>query len=341
MIYLEDNDRKVFFKLYFDLLHCVNKKHNIVPECGEGRYPKSVDRQEASYVREKLFENPSWFDEYLAEYGCEINDEEIQIINEWRNFHQKGRFYVERYLKKYAILMSIEEEPVRLYGVVGLNHPFEELIHKSHLPLMIEATLLPFKGRIIYDGIIQIYNIHIGPNMRRNIKESYRGAKESFGIIEKLPFDEGTYVKSQKSTKKVATPTGKDEIERKCQEIEELMQAFCENVLNDEFIKPCFHTLQKLRRKRPTPLVKGKANTWACAIVYAVCSVNFVFDRAQPYYTPAGDIADGFGLSKSTAQNKGNEVKKLLKMSYFTPEYLIKSVGERSNSLLDMMRFLN
>ena len=42
-------------------------------------------------------------------------------------------------------------EPVVAYGVVALFDPFEKVIG-PYLPRMIETTLLPFKGRIVYDG---------------------------------------------------------------------------------------------------------------------------------------------------------------------------------------------
>jgi hypothetical protein len=52
----------------------------------------------------------------------------------------------------------------------------------------------------------------------------------------------------------------------------------------------------------------------------------------------AQDIADGFGLSKSTAQNKSAEINKLLKITYFSPEYLIDGLREKNTDLLQMLQ---
>ena len=52
-------------------------------------------------------------------------------------------------------------EPVVAYGVVALFDPFEAVIG-PYLPRMIKTTLLPFKGRIVYDGLVTGYNVTFG-----------------------------------------------------------------------------------------------------------------------------------------------------------------------------------
>ena len=46
------------------------------------------------------------------------------------------------------------------------------------LPLLVEATLLPFRDVIITDGLIMPYNMVIGSNMARSFKEGYMEAKK-------------------------------------------------------------------------------------------------------------------------------------------------------------------
>lgn len=54
------------------------------------------------------------------------------------------------------------------------------------MPLYVETILFPFKGRIIYCGLMSTYNIRIGNNMRRGIQGEYQKAKSRFGIITSL-----------------------------------------------------------------------------------------------------------------------------------------------------------
>ena len=53
---------------------------------------------------------------------------------------------------------------------------------------------------------------------------------------------------------------------------------FCETHLNNEYAKLSKELAAALSRKRPSPLLKGKINTWACGIVYALGYVRLLVD---------------------------------------------------------------
>jgi len=110
------------------------------------------------------------------------------------------------------------------------------------------------------------------------------------------------------------------------QEIAELIEGFCDDKLNEEYKELCLKALQKLCRKRPSPCASGKIPTWACGIVYAIGSNNFIFDRSEPLHMAAVDIAEWFDLSKSTAGNKASEVSKLLKLDYTNFEFQLERI---------------
>jgi hypothetical protein len=54
-----------------------------------------------------------------------------------------------------------------------------------------------------------------------------------------------------------------------------------------------------LCRKRPSPLVRGQATTWACGIIHALGMVNFLFDSSQAHHIAASQIWEYFELSSS------------------------------------------
>ena len=107
--------------------------------------------------------------------------------------------------------------------------------------------------------------------------------------------------------------------------ISKMISDFCRERLNEEYEELCLKALAKLCRKRPSPLLKGRVNTWAAAIVYAVGSANFIFDKSNPHYTPAEDIAGAFGISKTTAANKAADIRKMLKIDIFNSEWTLPS----------------
>lgn len=109
-----------------------------------------------------------------------------------------------------------------------------------------------------------------------------------------------------------------------------LLKEFSKEYLNEEYEVLFLQALTKLCRKRPSPIANGRARTWAAGIAYAVGSVNFIFDRSNKYYLSAQDLANAFGLSKSTASSKGAEIKKMLKMSPWDSEWFLPSKMEEN-----------
>ncbi|MEN8246305.1 MAG: hypothetical protein ABFS43_15560, partial [Thermodesulfobacteriota bacterium] len=87
-----------------------------------------------------------------------------------------------------------------VYGVLGLYKNFDELIHRSRLPLYVQTVLLPFQGKIIYDGIFQTHNVYFGSGIKHDLKESYMIAKQNDRIIES--FDNAQNTNPQKAANK-------------------------------------------------------------------------------------------------------------------------------------------
>jgi hypothetical protein len=71
--------------------------------------------------------------------------------------------------------------------------------------------------------------------------------------------------------------------------------------------------------------LSGKANTWACTIIYTIGSVNFIFDKSQVPTMTAKEIAESFGISASTAGNKASQIRDMLNISPFEPEWTLPS----------------
>jgi hypothetical protein len=325
--YLEPQDKALFFKLYFDLLYCVNEKHKIVNRVADGRYPKSVDTPYALRVRDELFDNPAWIDEYLSEYGDERTQAERSILTSWRDHFIKSDFFVMRNQKKYTVFMcSGDESTTRLYGVVGLNHPISDLFNISDLPSYIKALILPFEGMIIYDGMMISQNIRLGPNIRRELSNFYKISKEKFGIIESLPFI-GSPVSDIIEPPTPKPPVKQSKVSKeKVEEIASIITDFCNTHLNEEYTEVSLRLLEKLRRKRPSPLLKGRTNTWACGIVYSIGSTNFLFDKTQTPHMRASELASHFGISQSTAGSKSGEICKIFNITRFDPKWTLPSM---------------
>ena len=110
--------------------------------------------------------------------------------------------------------------------------------------------------------------------------------------------------------------------------IEPLITDYCHQYLNEEYRKLCLRLLEKLCRKRPSPLLTGRKNTWAAAIIYAITTNNFIFDKSQPIHLTAEELCAPFGLAKSTVSNKAREIRDMFDITYLNPEWQLACLAE-------------
>jgi hypothetical protein len=108
-------------------------------------------------------------------------------------------------------------------------------------------------------------------------------------------------------------------------EIVNLTDTFCNEKLNKEYAQFIRYVIAALCRKRPSPLSKGKAKTWACGAVHAIGTVNFLFDKSQTIYISASELYTKFDIGQSTGQSKSKIIRDLLKMYQMDPNWTLPS----------------
>ena len=130
-------------------------------------------------LRDGLVTNKDLIDAFVSENPFKLSDDELEIVRSWKDL-VAGEFYVYRILKKYTVFLTAEE-PVVAYGVLSLRDSFEDLIG-PRLPHLCKTVLLPFKGRIVYDGMLAGYNITFGSGIRRQaqgvLRRGQRAARD-------------------------------------------------------------------------------------------------------------------------------------------------------------------
>jgi hypothetical protein len=104
-----------------------------------------------------------------------------------------------------------------------------------------------------------------------------------------------------------------------------LSDAFCAEHMDARFARLARLAAAALSRKRPSPLEHGRANTWACGILYALCHVNFIFDKGQPHHISPADLCAALGVAERTGQDRSRRVRQALKMSRFDPDWYLPS----------------
>nr|VFJ69687.1 MAG: hypothetical protein BECKFM1743A_GA0114220_105182 [Candidatus Kentron sp. FM]VFJ74785.1 MAG: hypothetical protein BECKFM1743C_GA0114222_108112 [Candidatus Kentron sp. FM]VFK17803.1 MAG: hypothetical protein BECKFM1743B_GA0114221_105032 [Candidatus Kentron sp. FM] len=109
-----------------------------------------------------------------------------------------------------------------------------------------------------------------------------------------------------------------------------LTDEVCKSHLNDEYAQLARYVTAALCRKRPSPLVRGRADAWACGIINALGTVNFLFDKSEEPYLSTGELSELFGISKSTSAAKSKIIRDLLGMEMFSPNWCLPSRLEKN-----------
>lgn len=116
-------------------------------------------------------------------------------------------------------------------------------------------------------------------------------------------------------------------------ELSEMISDYCGRFLSEDYCTLCLRLLEKLCRKRPSPLLKGRRNTWAAGIVYAIAANNLIFDKSMPIHRTADELSRPFGLAPATASAKAAEIRKLVRLSPLDAQWLLPELIEENSAL--------
>jgi len=182
---LEPQDVELFFKLQRTLMFFVNQRLKVIPaDLASPEAFAALSPEVRVKIRDALNANVDLIEAFVGENPARLSDDELDIVRSWRHLVH-GNFYVFRQLPKYTVFLTTTALAIA-YGVLALSQRFEDLIG-PYLPVLTQTVLLPFKGVIVYDGMMSSYNISFGPGVRRSLNKSFKGAKARHGIVRSLP----------------------------------------------------------------------------------------------------------------------------------------------------------
>jgi hypothetical protein len=105
------------------------------------------------------------------------------------------------------------------------------------------------------------------------------------------------------------------------QQLIQMTGLFCQQHADAEYAALCRKLIENMGRKRPAPFLTGRPQIWAAAIVHALGSINFLFDKSfLPYATP-DTICEHFQTSKRTVVQKAKLIRDLFQLAYFDPQF--------------------
>ncbi|MEX0728982.1 MAG: DUF6398 domain-containing protein [Planctomycetaceae bacterium] len=320
---LPSDECMLFFKLHGMLMIFVNQRLKLFPDHLSHEKYSTLPPSLQIKVNNAFADNTDLIRPFVDENPFDFSDDELEIVSSWRHL-VRGAFIIYRELKGHTVFLS-SDDPTIAYGVLALSDPFEVVIGRP-LPVMAQTILLPFKDKIVYDGLLNSRNMLFGAGIRRSFNESFKEAKARYGIVTSLPMsNEPPPPPKPPKAKPASKQPSKEEKSEVLQEIISVIDRFCQEHLNEEYALLCRKLAEKLERKRPSPLLQGRPNVWASGIVRAIGGVNFLHDKSQTPYLKATDIDDYFGVTKNSGSAKATAIRKMLRMYQLDPNWTLPS----------------
>ena len=203
-------ESSLFLTLYQHLIGFVAGRLGGISEIVDFASFRAAAWEAKAEARDLLLDNIDLIDAFVEENPGEFRDTDLSNMLLWLYF-VRSRFVIERDLARYTVFLT-EGKPPRAYGVLGLTDEFVDML-SCPMPAFVEAVLLPWRGRIICDGLISIYNVLVGPGIRADLKDTYRRAKAA-GIITSL--EPGWRPEPRKPPRTPKTPAIQRFLKKKC-----------------------------------------------------------------------------------------------------------------------------
>lgn len=178
-----------FYGIWFPLLYFISRRTGLVSDFPSTYGDNSISPNDAAILRNALWDDDALREAFIAENPANLSPDDLALVKSW-DARVRGTFYVFRQLKKYAIFIP-DQSDARVYGVLGLASSIEAVVPMP-MPCLVDATLLPFEGKIIYDSLLAGYNISFGSGIRGSLNETYKAAQERGTLLTSLMSSEGS-----------------------------------------------------------------------------------------------------------------------------------------------------
>lgn len=128
----------------------------------------------------------------------------------------------------------------------------------------------------------------------------------------------------------------KKDLKERQNEILESTRSFCDQHLNEDYYNLCEKLIAKMGRKHSVPFKRGQINIWAASVVYAIGSINFLFDKSFEPYISTTELNEFFDTNKSTVSQKAGKIRNMFNMGYYDSEFSTGAMNQ-SNPLNNMV----
>ncbi len=283
---LSEKEVEQFYRLKHSLYIFADKKLNVLKDKKDWQDVGNNDLEDVKKVRDYIFQkNIDIIDQYLSKNPDNFNEDDLKILSSWK----KAILCDEAILFKHTKENSLFLVKDNVYAVAGLMESFNE-IFEGYAPLFIAIIILPFKERLVHEGLFLPYAVSIGKSMAGQIIAEAEEIIMKRGIISRLDKKEPVQKKSD----------------------EDLLKFYMKSERNQDRF---FEDIEKLKNK--TPELKAAYN-------YEVGRINARHIKKQ---LKNQDIKGCFGILLFQVIASGSTKNEMLKnLKSILPEHRIKEV---------------
>ena len=119
-------------------------------------------------------------------------------------------------------------------------------------------------------------------------------------------------------------------VKEKMHTLIEMTAEFCDTYLDEDYKQLSEKLIRKMSRKRDVPFLYGRIEIWAAAVIYALGTINLLFDKHFEPYIPPDTICTHFNTKSSTTYQKSKKIRDTFNIKHgdseFSTQYIIENV---------------
>jgi len=178
---LTEKEYKTFLKTHLNLLFFVGQQCNIIADHVTFEQFVDLDLTIKLKCRDSLLDNKKLLDDYITTHFDRLTTEQTSTLAGFKKTITSD-FVIFKCLANNAIFIDSKDN--KFYAVKALGHGFE--VFFDRFPVLVNTTLLPFNGQIVYDGFIKPTGVYFGSGLTSTMKEDYKVAKRNNQILTRI-----------------------------------------------------------------------------------------------------------------------------------------------------------
>jgi hypothetical protein len=176
---IPENEGKDFLRLYLLLLHFAGKSRGIVAKNQTFSAFMNTSLEVKVNCRDAIYSPTPLIQDFIQSEES-LSEQDKFDASEWERFIS-GDFVALKHTKNHSIFLPLKDAQ-EAYAVNSLTSDLGEVLDT---PVIIKTVLLPFRGKILCDGLIS-FGVFIGRNMELELKAEFKKLQKSGKLLKKL-----------------------------------------------------------------------------------------------------------------------------------------------------------